>query len=332
MKLDSSAIEFIKRFEISQTWWNDTLDDPVDLNNETLPVRVNQDVELEGKNWRPIKIDRKVVIDKVALVDGVRRTDTHLMIGNSGRSALLGEFVVGAFDLSKGKVMERNQAECIIVFPPGITVNSPLLLGKARYEPVNAVETGDEGIYRMFLQKMREREKETALKLSMMGYTVIADGPLQVPFSKTGVTLGFVKSTRRYYLTGRCWETLVSLRRGERTPVFLIETSEDLPLKYSWYLRLKDPQYFEHQFLGLVRLEAPSNLTLEEVIDLAQFSGYLLPTLASSNTLSSRAPENLAPLESLERRLRAMFHPLDHIRVTLRRLIAEAHKGGQRWQ
>ncbi|MGB9682318.1 MAG: hypothetical protein ACPL1I_04950, partial [bacterium] len=205
-------------------------------------------------------------------------------------------------------------------------------LGKARYEPVNAVETGDEGIYRMFLQKMREREKETALKLSMMGYTVIADGPLQVPFSKTGVTLGFVKSTRRYYLTGRCWETLVSLRRGERTPVFLIETSEDLPLKYSWYLRLKDPQYFEHQFLGLVRLEAPSNLTLEEVIDLAQFSGYLLPTLASSNTLSSRAPENLAPLESLERRLRAMFHPLDHIRVTLRRLIAEAHKGGQRWQ
>ncbi|MGB9681450.1 MAG: hypothetical protein ACPL1I_00525, partial [bacterium] len=99
MKLDSSAIEFIKRFEISQTWWNDTLDDPVDLNNETLPVRVNQDIELEGKNWRPIKIDRKVVIDKVALVDGVRRTDTHLMIGNSGRSALLGEFVVGAFDL-----------------------------------------------------------------------------------------------------------------------------------------------------------------------------------------------------------------------------------------
>jgi len=328
MELEDLAIEFIRRFEVSQTWWNNILDEPLDLNDDASPVRVNQDVELQEKEWKPIRIEEELLKGKVALVDGVRRTDTHLLIGNSGRSALLGEFVVGAFDLNEGKVMERNQAECVIVFPSGITADGPLLIGKARYEPINTVETGDEGIYRTFLQKMREREKDTALQLSKMGYTVIADGPLQAPFSKTGVTLGFVKSTRRYYLSGRCWETLVSLKKGERTPIFLIETSEDLPLKYSWYLRLKDPHYFEHPFLGLVRLEAPSSLTLEEVKELAQFSGCLLPKLVSSTTLSTRAPENLAPLESLERRLRAMFHPLDHIRVTLRRLIAEAYKGG----
>ncbi len=117
----------------------------------------------------------------------------------------------------------------------------------------------------------------------------------------------------------------MSLKRGERTPIFLIKTGEELP-KYSWYLRLKEPKYFESPFFGLVRLEAPSDLSIENLKDLAQFSGGFLPYIISSSTLSSRAPENLAPLESLEKRLRAMFHPIDHIRVTLRRLIAQTYE------
>jgi hypothetical protein len=326
MELENSAIEFIKKFEIFQSWWNDTLDEPVDITEDISPIRVDPEVELEEKDWTSIKIEGKTLQGKVAIVDGVRRTDTHLLLGNSGRSALLGEFVVGAFDLNEGRVIERNEAECIIVFPSDISVDGLLLIGKAKYNPISAPEVNEESIYRAFIQKMREREKDLAIKLSKMGYTVIADGPLQVPFSKIGVTLGFIKSIHRYYLTGKYWDTLISLKKGERTPIFLIQTSEDLPLRYSWYLRLKNPQYFEPPFLGLVRLEAPYNLSLEEVKELAQFSGWLLPKLASSGTLSNRSPENLVPLESLERRLRAMFHPLDHIRVTLRRLIAEACK------
>jgi len=327
LELENSAVEFIKKFEISQSWWNDTLDEPVDVKEDMSPIRVDPEVELKEKDWTSIKIEEKTLQrGKVVIIDGVRRTDTHLLLGNSGRSALLGEFVVGAFDLNEGRVTEREEAECIIVFPSGILAEGPLLIGKAKYSPINAPESNEESIYKTFIQKMREEEKDVAIELSKKGYTVIADGPLQVPFSQVGVTLGFVKSIHRYYLTGKYWNTLISLRKGERTPIFLIQTSEDLPPKYSWYLRLKDPQYFEPPLLGLVRLEAPYNLSLDEVKELAQFSGYLLPKLVSSTTLSNRAPENLAPLESLERRLRAMFHPLDHIRVTLRRIIAEAHK------
>jgi hypothetical protein len=318
------AIDLIKNLQVHQIWWDDSLSEPVDIRDEAEPADIKTDVEIKGE-WTPIKTDRIDHKRRVVIVDGVRRIDAHLILGDTGRSALLGEFVVGAFSLEEGRVIKRIN-ECVIILPPGIHMNGSLTIGKAEYKPFSAIKATEEGIYSSFIQRMREKERELAYEFSTGNYVVIADGPLQVPFSEVGVTLGFIKSIRRSYLYGKYWDLVLGLKRGERSPIFLIKTSEDLPLKYSWYLRLKEPKYFESPFFGLVRIEAPSNLELKYICELAQFSGGFLPYIVSSATLSSRAPENLAPLESLERRLRAMFHPVDHIRATLRKMIAQAYK------
>ncbi|MCX7796899.1 MAG: hypothetical protein N2380_10360 [bacterium] len=318
------SIDLIKNLQVHQIWWDDSLKEPVNILDENLPGEVETDIEIKGE-WTPIKTDRVDYRKKVVIVDGVRRIDAHLILGNTGKSALLGEFVVGAFNLEEGKVVKRIN-ECVIILPSEIDIKEPLTIGKAEYIPLSTNNTSDEGLYSSFIQRMREKEREMAYEFSRNGYTVIADGPLQVPFSEVGVTVGFVKSIRRSYLNESYWSVVLRLKKGERTPIFIIRTSENLPPKYSWYLRLKEPKYFESPFFGLVRLEAPYTLKLEEVQELAQFSGGFLPYIISSSTLSSRAPENLAPLESLERRLRTMFHPIDHIRATLRKMIAQAYK------
>lgn len=318
------AIDLIKNLQVHQIWWDDSINEPVSIRDDVPPVDIETDVEVKGK-WSPIKTERVDYRKKIVIVDGVRRIDAHLILGDTGRSALLGEFVVGAFSLEEGKVIKRIN-ECVIILPPGIQMEGALVIGKAEYLPISAVNATEEGAYSSFIQRMRERERELAYEFSREDYMVIADGPLQVPFSEVGVTLGFIKSIRRAYLYGDYWNIVLGLRRGERTPIFVIRTGEDLPPKYSWYLRLKEPKYFESPLFGLVRLEAPFNLKIEYIQDLAQFSGGFLPYIISSTTLSSRAPENLAPLESLERRLRAMFHPIDHIRATLRSMIAQAYK------
>jgi len=321
---ESLAVDFIKKLRAHQIWWDDSVREPINIKEEDSPVDVETDVEISGE-WKAIETERVDHRKKIVIVDGVRRIDAHLILGDTGKSALLGEFAVGAFSLEDGKVIERI-VECVIVLPPGISTVHPLSIGKAEYIPFPGGDSTEEGLYSSFIQRMRERERKLASEISRSGYTVIADGPLQVPFSEVGVTLGFIKSIQRYYLYGKYWDTVLSLKRGERSPVFLIRTGEDLPPKYSWYLRLKEPKYFESPFFGLVRLEAPSSLDIEYVKSLAQFAGGFLPYIISSSTLSSRAPENLAPLESLERRLRAMFHPVDHIRATLRQLIALAYE------
>lgn len=317
-------VDLIKNLQAHQIWWDDSLEEPVNIPDDIPPGEVETETELKGE-WIPIKTDRVDYRRKVVIVDGVRRIDAHLILGNTGRSAILGEFVVGAFSLEKGMVTKRTN-ECVIVLPPEIHIKETLVIGRAKYIPVSANNGTYDGLYGTFIQRMREREREIAYEFSRSGYTVIADGPLQVPFSEVGVTLGFVKSIRKFYLDEKYWSVVLKLKKGERTPIFTIRPSENLPPKYSWYLRLKEPKYFESPFFGLVRLEAPYTLELKEVQKLAQFSGGFLPYIISSSTLSSRAPENLAPLESLERRLRAMFHPVEHIRATLRKMIAQAYE------
>lgn len=318
------SIDLLKKLKAYQVWWSDPLREPVSIKDEDVPIDVDTNVEVVGE-WRPIKTEKVEYRKKIVIVDGVRRIDAHLILGDTGESALLGEFAVGAFSLEEGKVVKRI-VECVMVLPPGLFIEYPLSIGKAQYIPFSGSSPTEEGLYSSFIQRMRERERELAYEFSRAGYTVIADGPLQVPFSEVGVTLGFIKSIQRYYLYGRYWDIVLSLKRGERTPIFRINTGKDLPPKYSWYLRLKEPKYFESPLFGLVRLEASSDLDMKELKDLAQFSSGFLPYIVSSSTLSNRAPENLAPLESLERRLRAMFHPIDHIKVTLRRLIAQIYE------
>ena len=90
-----------------------------------------------------------------------------------------------------------------------------------------------------------------------------------------------------------------ALTPGQRTPAFLMGTSWD---RHSWYLRL--PGRNGAPWSGVVRIECPATLPVDEVTRLAGLSQRCLGRFASAAYKDSRAPQNLYPIAGLERELR----------------------------
>jgi hypothetical protein len=72
--------------------------------------------------------------------------------------------------------------------------------------------------------------------------------------------------------------------------------------RHSWYLRLPGPK--GAPWSGVVRIECPAALPVEEVKQLAGLSQRCLGRFASAAYKDSRAPQNLYPIAGLERELR----------------------------
>jgi hypothetical protein len=128
--------------------------------------------------------------------------------------------------------------------------------------------------------------------------------------------VGFVKTHERAYLSGGPASVVSALAPGERTPVFLTETTWS---RYSWYLRL--PGARGHPWAGVVRCEASNRLTPAAAIAFANVSAATLPRFASAAHKDPRAPQNLYPIAGLERTLR---HRLGDPTLIFRALRARA--------
>jgi hypothetical protein len=127
---------------------------------------------------------------------------------------------------------------------------------------------------------------------------LIIDGPLRGR-QHLPRALGYIKSHRTTYLPPQLNALVGALSPGQRTPVFLMGTSWE---RHSWYLRLPgDPG---SPWAGIVRIECPSDLLLDEVTRLANLSQACLGRFASDSYKDSRAPQNLYPIGGLERELR----------------------------
>jgi hypothetical protein len=66
---------------------------------------------------------------------------------------------------------------------------------------------------------------------------------------------GVIKSHHTLYVEGRHLDTVLALRSGERSSVFVVDTRRR-PAVASWYLRVRDAER-QSPFWGLVRVEAP---------------------------------------------------------------------------
>jgi hypothetical protein len=66
-------------------------------------------------------------------------------------------------------------------------------------------------------------------------------------------TVGVVKSHRTLYAEGDALQTILALRRGERSSVFRVTSPKRIPVA-SWYLRMRDPAGHDPMW-GLVRVE-----------------------------------------------------------------------------
>ena len=127
---------------------------------------------------------------------------------------------------------------------------------------------------------------------------LIVDGPLRGR-QHLPRALGYIKSHHATYLPPELNALVGALAPGQRTPAFLMGTSWD---RHSWYLRLPGPA--GAPWAGVVRVECPAALPVDEVTRLAGRSQRCLGRFASTPYKDSRAPQNLYPIAGLERELR----------------------------
>ncbi|MGH9267300.1 MAG: hypothetical protein ACRD0D_03900, partial [Acidimicrobiales bacterium] len=172
-----------------------------------------------------------------------------------------------------------------------------------------------------------EAEAAMARRLAQTGgagRVVIADGPLSLrePLD----LVGLIKSHRRSYLDPGLEPVIRALAAGERTPLFAFGVIRP---RYSWYLRLADhaAPLGQHPWAGIVRLEASASLSLARAVRLADITAAHLPRFASQAFWDPRAPQNLVPVATLERRLWHLLGDRDLVLRAIRSALRSGRAG-----
>lgn len=280
---------------------------------------VDLDRELAADNWKPIASDVAPAAD-VVFVDGVRRIDARVWaIGDHVTEPAL------AVSIAAGAVRCTDRAEIIDARIQRILVGraglEPIAGLGIDYQPVATVDDDEATLIAAVQQHMGALEAQVAADLAPCDLLAV-DGPL------TGRThirdaVGYVKSHRTAYLPDTVEPVVRRLTPGQRTPLFILQTSWQ---RWSWYLRL--PGGTGHPWAGVVRLEAMPHLQLDQAIALADRTATTLPRFASPPHRDARAPANLLPIAGLEDRLHHLLGDRDLLQRRLRQVVAPASTAG----
>jgi len=267
------------------------------------PDKIDDTVEIEGVGEPIPGVDDGVAT--VAFVDGVRRVDARLTIDEPTGPipGICGTYAVGAACWHRQVPrtdIERVRVERLAVFGHGAVAPVPVAGPQISYRSESVSGTDPEELVQRFHGAMRRAEAVLSETLAQEGCFVVADGPIN-DLSATE-KVGFIKTHRAPYLSAERIPVVASLRRGQRTPLFLIGRDGAFP-RYSWYQRLADLPG-GHSWTGVVRAEVSSHLDLATARRIADRTTAVLPLVASEPQVEPRAPQNLVPIAALERRLR----------------------------
>lgn len=273
------------------------------------------DVERPAADWAPIGPATQVGAEPVVLfVDGVRRTDAYGWIDDEwacafasyaagvvrcdATRAVVGDYEIGRGVASAAESLTAVHTSCGDYKPIAVRDGTPVGLNTAIQSAMTTVEV-------RVSFAARDADPDALL---------VVDGPLRERRHVSDV-VGLVKRHYVRYL-GDLDAIVGALGAGERTPVFLLPSQWG---KYSWYLRLPGPD--QGPWAGVVRIEAPAELTAAAAVELADRTSVTLPRFASAPHKDGRAPQNLYPIGGLERTLR---HRLGDPAFVLRSLRAAA--------
>ncbi len=304
--------------------WAAEYEGMVQLIEEAEPAAV--DIRVESSAWSAIRPAPAARPRIIAFVDGVRRIEHRLLVGDRERTVfgLFGSLGVGTVLVdgvarvaheTVGRVAVTGGGLRLEAFLAPIDGGQPLVF-EPRSEPDNTPVAPVDGLQKA----MRETEAGLAERLSAEVDVVVLDGPLSfLTAAARGRVVGFVKRLLRNYLDPAAHALLARLEVGERTPVFLIEGREP---RYSWYVRIARGRAIETPLTGVARLEAPASRGLEESRWLADLSAREMPRFASDPMRDPRAPQNLFPIGGLEARLK---HLLGDAAFVRRAIEAQLH-------
>lgn len=293
------------------------------------------DLTVERATWAPIT--RTAAVDRVYLVDGVRRAEAHALDDDGGSASgtpalgLFGSYAIGAVEIDgtarimqdRVRVERRYLHTGTAEVPDRILAFQQTRLAFASRTVPTASNANS--LVAALNRAMLDEEARLAATLSEDETALtLVDGPLRSLRAPGRRVVGYVKRIQQWYVPRAELELLATLLPGERTPLFRISGSPKDPLhlaegRYSWFVRLPAPGPHVHYLGGVLRLECSASISPERASELADQSATLLPRLASSPVRDPRAPQNLTPVGALEAHL---THLLGDRRLIARLLAA----------
>jgi hypothetical protein len=299
-------------------------------------ARVTPDVEVPEARWRPIDPDPKASgWAAVLFVDGVRRIDAMAWISEpdgvaadgagSGAAALAlcASYAAGVVRCRPGGA-DLVAAEVRRGLFSTAEHATDVVTTAGRYQRVHTAQRG-EPVADLSLAVQRalgdvEAAVAATARTAVAGTKgsngtagtngsngtdgsnegedlLVLDGPLRGRQHLPRV-LGFIKTHRSEYLPPALHRVVGTLAPGQRTPVFGLGTSWQ---RNTWYLKLPGSAA---PWAGVVRVECSAELSVAQVVELADRSAPMFCRYASTEYKDSRAPQNLYPIAGLERALR----------------------------
>ena len=281
-------------------------------------AEVNLDIELAAKSWRPVPPDPAVAPARSVLFsDGVERLDARIWIpdGDVSCAGWCASYAAGAVRCEDKAEVQEVQVRRTVLTSAKI---QPIELERAGvYELAAIANDGAQSARRELQSRLRELEV-SMIKAAEQAELVVVDGHLRGR-EDVAEAIGYVKSHQSSYLQSEVRGVVARLAPGERTPVFLIQSSWT---RYSWYLRLAVPSSSHravggHPWAGIVRCEAAPSLTADDAIRRATRASVTLPRFSSVPYKDPRAPQNLYPIGALEQHLRHLLGDRDLVRRDL---------------
>jgi hypothetical protein len=274
-------------------------------------VEVDVGVELPLERWEPQSPVGRTMPDSIGFVDGVRRIDARVWFANGDGSSM---GICASFAAGVVRCAARAEVAAIVV-GRGVFARlpaEPIETAQGTYQLFGTATDEFDALNNEVQQQMGRLEREVAATAGGLDLLVL-DGPLTGRESIPGA-VGYIKSHRAAYLPEQGRNVVAALGAGQRTPLFLTQTTWS---RYSWYLRLPGGQ--GHPWAGVVRCEVTTGRTIAEVRAVADVTAAVLPRYASQEQRDTRAPQNLLPIGGLEQQLRHRLGDRDLMVRALRR-------------
>lgn len=277
------------------------------------------DLFVETSDWKPVApepSDRPVA----AFVDGVNRVDARAFLDDEGGvvPGLFGSVAAGAVVIDGTAHFDACSVQRWTVFGSGAQPEVAPLDVSLIYSGRSIQGSKPEELL-FELQKARANlEEDLSRNLARGGYLVVADGPVRVwePLD----LVGYIKSHHKTYLAPPHASVASGLEQGQRTPLFQFGRIRP---RYSWYTRIAGSAN-QHPWAAIARCEVSSTVGLQRAVGLADQITYHLPRFSSKAFWDTRAPQNLVPIASLERKLWSLLGDRDLI---LRRIRSGMSRG-----
>lgn len=285
-------------------------------------AKVDIDVEMPAASWRPLHPDSaSEPASSVLFVDGVQRIDAWIWIVDDdvSRLGVCASYAAGVVRCQDHAVIESVEVKRAVLATAGV---EPIELPRAGTYEAATLATEEAESSRQELQRRLRDLEVSVVKAVPSADLVIVDGHLRGREDVPGV-VGYIKSHQASYLPEEVRGVVARLAPGERTPLFVLQSSWS---RFAWYLRLGvEPSGVGarsgHPWVGVVRCELASSLTLQDALARANLVSVTLPRFSSVPYKDPRAPQNLYPIGGLERKL---WHLLGDREIVRRDLILAA--------